>query len=102
VGTATNSRTELSLIRSKAGRIGGLQTLMRHGREHYSRIGRLHRRPKFEELLNREIGALEALKSEYERRMARPGNSLRELKERYKLWLKVREVEASLKMLKGS
>ena len=37
---------ELSRKRSDAGRIGGLQTILRHGREHLVAAGRLGGRPR--------------------------------------------------------
>ncbi len=70
-----------SLIRkrSDAGRIGGLQTLLRHGREHYSAAGKLGGRPK--SLTMAEIRQSQHLEEQNEnRRLDTPHSRLKELK----------------------
>lgn len=67
--------------KSRAGTIGGMQTLLRHGREHYAAAGRLGGRPRAITILETRQ-SLEGKENE-NRRMDTRRSSLKNLKE---LW----------------
>jgi len=55
----------LSEKRRIAGRKGGLATLERHSTEHFSTIGKLHRKPTYSEIMAKSENMETALASDY-------------------------------------
>jgi len=73
------------LTRADYGRIGGLQTLVKYGREHFVALGKRGGRPKLRQLSAPEV--------QLEKKEERLPNNLRVLRELWRAKVKVGEVD---------